>query len=113
MVCQKRCLGQILPIMDLKQIWIILMHNSDEFNVCRVCGAKQPEPPWGDDGLTPSYEICDCCGVEFGYEDMNINALKRYREKWLKKGAVWFNDKEKPAEWSLDEQLKNIPEKYL
>ena len=88
------------------------MRNSNGLNVCRVCGAKQLELPQGEDGLTPSYEICDCCGVEFGYEDMNINALKRYREKWLKKGAVWYREKEKPAVWSLDDQLKNIPEQY-
>lgn len=60
------------------------MHNSNELNVCRVCGAKQLEPPWGNDGLTPSYEICDCCGVEFGYEDMNLNALKNIERNGLK-----------------------------
>ena len=44
------------------------MHKNNEFYVCRVCGAEQPEAPWGDDGETPTYDICNCCGVEFGYE---------------------------------------------
>ena len=43
---------------------------------------------------------------------MNLDALKRYREKWLNKGGEWFRKKEKPDGWSLDEQLKNIPDKY-
>jgi hypothetical protein len=36
---------------------------------CRVCGLDQQSPPWGVDGKSPTYAICDCCGVEFGYED--------------------------------------------
>lgn len=35
---------------------------------CRVCGLYLGYQPWGEDGKTPSYEICPCCGVEFGYE---------------------------------------------
>jgi hypothetical protein len=33
-----------------------------------VCGLEQGELPWGADGATPSFAICDCCGVEFGLE---------------------------------------------
>ncbi|PBC22211.1 hypothetical protein CK226_16405 [Mesorhizobium sp. WSM4311] len=37
---------------------------------CRVCGLDQsPDMPWGESGGEPSYAICSCCGVEFGYED--------------------------------------------
>ena len=35
------------------------MHKNNEFYVCRVCGAEQPEAPWGDDGETPTYDICN------------------------------------------------------
>ncbi|WP_407906848.1 hypothetical protein [Escherichia coli] len=45
--------------------------------VCRVCGAEQPEAPWGDDGETPTYDICNCCGVEFGYEDSTVQSIKK------------------------------------
>ena len=36
---------------------------------CRICGYRLGFEPWGDDGKTPTYEICPCCGVEFGNED--------------------------------------------
>ena len=36
---------------------------------CKVCGYKLSFESWGDDGNTPTYEICPCCGVEFGNED--------------------------------------------
>lgn len=87
------------------------MHNH-EFYVCRVCGAEQLDPPWGEDGQIPSYDICDCCGVEFGYEDMNLESIKRYRQKWLDSGANWFRKKNKSENWSLDRQLQNIPDRY-
>ena len=33
---------------------------------CRICGYRLGFEPWGDDEKTPTYEICPCCGVEFG-----------------------------------------------
>ena len=97
--------------MDTNRTWTTLMHNN-EFYVCRVCGAEQLDPPWGEDGQIPSYDICDCCGVEFGYEDMNLESIKRYRQKWLDSGANWFRKKNKPESWFLDRQLQNIPKQY-
>ncbi|WP_250261726.1 hypothetical protein [Escherichia coli] len=80
--------------------------------VCRVCGAEQPEAPWGDDGETPTYDICNCCGVEFGYEDSTVQSIKKYRAKWLDSGAKWMNKKSEPQNRSVDEQLAHIPLKY-
>jgi hypothetical protein len=54
---------------------------------CRVCGLIQDDPPWGNDNNTPSFNICSCCGVEFGYEDATLNAIKNYRTTWLANGA--------------------------
>ena len=82
------------------------MHKNEK-NICKVCGLFQEEPPWGDDGNSPSFEICDCCGVEFGYEDSTTESIKRFRENWIASGVNWFNSKEKPDQWSLGEQLKN------
>lgn len=31
---------------------------------CRVCGLPLDEDPWGEDGKTPNYTICPCCGVD-------------------------------------------------
>lgn len=44
---------------------------------CRVCGLLQYQPPWGKDGYTPGFEICDCCGIEFSYEDACSSGITR------------------------------------
>lgn len=83
-----------------------------EKHYCRVCGLYTDELPWGNDGLIPTYEICLCCGVEFGNEDYTIESTKKYRYNWLSKGNPWFFVNEKPKNWKLEEQFKNIPPKY-
>jgi hypothetical protein len=87
------------------------MVNNDEINVCRICGLLQ-ETPWGEDGKTPSFDICACCGVEFGYEDSSLKAIYAYRQKWLDTGAKWYLLEFLPENWDLDEQLKNIPPQF-
>jgi len=84
------------------------MHN-DLTLFCRVCGLKQLYPQYGQAGDSPTYEICDCCGVEFGYEDMTVHSVKEYRKKWLETGSVWFCIDQKPVNWSWEKQKKFIP----
>lgn len=79
---------------------------------CRVCGLIQKDPPWGLDGQTPNFDICNCCGVEFGYGDCTLNAVKSFREKWINSGASWDCPEAKPSHWSLEEQIKNIPKDF-
>ena len=69
---------------------------------------KLPEPPWGYDNKTPNQQICHCCGVTFGYEDLSIESVIKFREEWLKNGAKWPMEKEKPIDWDLKKQLKNL-----
>ncbi len=86
------------------------MSSNEPINYhCRVCGFRHYSPPWGEDNDMPSFEICDCCGVEFGYGDNSPEAAKSYREKWLLEGAKWSWKKTKPDDWDLEEQLKHIP----
>jgi hypothetical protein len=85
---------------------------NDTSYYCRVCGLAQKEPPWGADGRTPSFNYCDCCGVEFGYQDATVHAAKAFRRKWLERGAPWSTPKSKPNYWNLDAQLKNIAEEF-
>lgn len=80
---------------------------------CRVCGLYIEELPWGEDGNCPTYEICPCCGVEFGNEDYTIQSVKEYREDWIKKGANWFEPDEKPKNWNLENQLKDVSKEYV
>lgn len=76
--------------------------------LCKVCGYNYGDYVWGEDGLSPSHEICPCCGTEFGYEDSNESSILAQRERWLNSGAKWSNPEEKPKKWSFEEQLKNL-----
>jgi len=80
---------------------------------CRVCGYDNETLPWGEDGTCPTYEYCPCCGVEFGNQDYTIESVKEFRGKWISEGAQWDDLKEKPTNWNLEEQLRNIPEKFI
>lgn len=86
--------------------------SESSINHCRVCGWYMMDPPWGEDGLTPTYEICPCCGVEFGNEDYTKESTLEYRKKWLSNSAKWFKERMKPDNWNLEKQMKNIPDKY-
>jgi transcription initiation factor IIE alpha subunit len=79
--------------------------------ICPVCGyTGLYEQPYDKNGCA-SYEICPCCGFEFGYDDNDQGkTFKQYREKWILNGASWFNEKRKPEKWNLKEQLKNLKE---
>ena len=81
----------------------MIQHN------CRVCGLYIEEVPWSEDEHNPTYEICSCCGVEFGNEDHSYASVKAYRIQWIASGAGWFTSKEKPKEWNLEQQLNDIP----
>ena len=77
-------------------------------HICPVCGYPDlNEPPYLDNN--PSYEICNCCGFEFGYDDGSEgHNYISYRAEWIAGGAKWFIPKSCPSNWSLTEQLKNI-----
>jgi hypothetical protein len=87
------------------------MLNNNLYN-CRVCGLRLDDPPWGDDGRTPLYEYCPCCGVEFGYQDSSPLGAKSYREKWVNDGAKWSEPAEMPPNWGLVAQLEQVPEEF-
>ena len=50
-----------------------------------------------------SYFICACCGCEFGVDD-----TPAYREAWLRNGARWFDERKRPKDWTLEEQLQHV-----
>lgn len=76
---------------------------------CRICGLYIEDLPWGQDGATPTYEICLCCGAEFGNDDYTSESVKNYRAKWLAEGAPWFYKKSKPENWDVKKQMEDIP----
>lgn len=72
-------------------------------NKCKVCGYGMPHPP-------KPYNICPCCGVEYGVDDA-FESPSELRERWLEAGAPWFSDvtpHAKPQPWDLYEQLLGI-----
>ena len=92
-------------------------NQSEHVWICRVCGlrttAETPEQmPWTPEG-SANYLICECCGIESGYEDDSPATARRARAEWLSRGAPWFVPKYRPADWDLQEQLAKIPADYL
>jgi hypothetical protein len=77
--------------------------------ICPVCGYPQLEKPaWELETGTPSFDICPCCGCEFGYHDATPVAGNNYRRNWIKQGAVWFRSELRPTDWNLKHQLRCI-----
>lgn len=76
--------------------------------LCRVCGLEQKIYPWGPSGTKPSFEICACCGVEFGHDDATETGVRRAREKWMKAGYPWAEASRKPHGWIPDHQLARL-----
>ncbi len=93
---------------------------------CPCCGydhlagaayAQLPPPPWLDHGAppyamrygTPSYEVCACCGFEFGFDDDPGTAppvsFEAFRSEWLAAGCLWFDPSKRPTAWSVEHQF--------
>ncbi len=76
---------------------------------CPTCGFPElEEPAWDPNTGVPSFDICPCCGCEFGYDDATPEARERYRKQWISNGALWFEPRLKPVGWNLREQLYGI-----
>ena len=68
---------------------------------CPVCGYDKLTEPAGD------YNICNCCGTEFGYEDATASHAE-LRKRWIAGGAKWWDmDLSPPQKWSPEAQLRN------
>ena len=80
------------------------MARSQEEFTCPVCGyAHLHRPAWNE---SPSFEICPCCGVQFGYDDSMIPHAV-LRQFWLSRGASWCSNFTKPpVDWSPFTQLQ-------
>ena len=75
-------------------------------NICPVCGYVDLDFSPYDNHGSPSFEICPCCGVEFGYDDFSISH-ESLREKWVCNGFKWFSKHNKPPQgWNPIKQLE-------
>jgi hypothetical protein len=75
-----------------------------------VCAYRGFEAPPKD------FDICPCCGTEFGVDDFGITeedtvmAQRRLRSEWFRNGASWFDPgTPQPAAWDPYEQLLASP----
>ena len=51
------------------------------------------------------YNICPCCGTEFGLDDVGVSPAE-LRSEWLDEGAPWFSDELSPEpNWNPFVQL--------
>ncbi len=67
-------------------------------------------PPYSQHLGEPSYQVCTCCGFEFGNDDDPGTALpvgfEECREEWIRGGCQWFDLSKKPNDWNLNSQLR-------
>ncbi len=81
---------------------------------CRICGYFYGYPIWGEDGTTPSYEICPCCGGEFGVDDYQVTVAREYRSRWIiEKGGAWSKPGERPKDWDFFAQIKHVAKAWI
>lgn len=75
---------------------------------CPVCGFDElDEPPYDEYG-DASFDICPCCGVEFGYHDATTTHAQ-LRDNWIKNGCPWTSTVDTPpADWNPYDQLQRL-----
>jgi hypothetical protein len=77
-----------------------------QFFDCPVCGYAHLARPAYNEAGSASFEICPCCGVQFGYQDSGFPHAAS-RQIWLETGGTWSCDvTAPPPEWNAREQLR-------
>ena len=78
---------------------------------CPVCGFPElDEQPYTDEGGA-SYEICECCGFQFGWTDDDQGiSFEQWRAKWVADGMPWDTSGRTPAPqgWDPKAQLASL-----
>ncbi|WP_340113320.1 hypothetical protein [Maribellus mangrovi] len=78
--------------------------------ICPVCGwDKLIQPPYNIYN-EPSYEICFCCGFEFGFTDANSGySFIEWRKKWIESSYKFYFPKNHiPEDWGQDMAIKQL-----
>ena len=80
--------------------------------ICPVCGFDDLDSAPYDNNGNPSYEICSCCGFEFGFHDSSEHmTFEKYREEWMLRGFPFEFKPDIPNIWNeeiMRKQLLNI-----
>jgi hypothetical protein len=88
--------------------------DSIKSNDCPVCGYDLGFPSWIH--LSPSDEICPCCGIQYGYDDAAGGDVKQreliyneWRNRWIQDKMPWKSFGISPLEnWDPVTQLRNL-----
>lgn len=78
-------------------------------HTCPVCAYPNlVEPPRSKSG-GGSYEICPCCGFQFGVDDEDRGlTYETARERWIGGGAKWWSSTPPPKGWKAEAQLATL-----
>ena len=69
---------------------------------CPVCGFIGLTRPAYSAGGESSFEICPCCGVQFGYDDVSLS-FEELRSRWIQRGMHWSSTAFTPPDnWDPD-----------
>ena len=81
--------------------------------LCPICGFALDFPPW--EGDCASFEICPCCGIQYGYTDFAGGSLEKRqqlyeqrREAWIRDGMKWLGVNPPPKDWNPAMQLARL-----
>ena len=76
-----------------------------------VIATRGLDPPYSKHFGDPSYEVCACCGFEFGNDDEpgtgSPSTFEEYLREWIASGCVWFSPEKMPKSWDLGSQLQS------
>lgn len=81
------------------------MPNSKTYT-CTVCGYPSLDEPPVDEYGCASFDICSCCGIQFGYHDA-CRSHEELRRKWIAEGIPWHSELVHPPNgWNATDQLR-------
>lgn len=74
--------------------------------VCPVCGWPELDEPAYDQYGSSSFDICPCCGTQFGYQDARRTHAD-LRAEWIAGGMPWSSRAvPEPDGWESSSQLR-------
>lgn len=78
--------------------------------LCPICGYPDlDEPAYNLLTGDPSFDICPCCGYEYGYGDPTTSASKEiFLRNWIRLGTPWSRPGLRPSNWDARIQLRGI-----
>jgi len=80
----------------------------NSLHLCPVCGFEGLHEPAYDSQGCASFDICPCCGIQFGYDDASV-VHRALRAAWIAKGTQWVSrSRPRPAGWEPSEQLRRL-----